>query len=305
MPADMSMPVRRLGTWAPDIVAVIRDDIDERVSEVKLPVAPIGVICLEVALATCRGLDVIKHLAKAGGFAVGVATALDAEAAQSAIQAGTAFRLWPAAGPDRIEAFTPYTGLSTSGAPGQVEALPTLDGSADIVKLFPARLASADYIERPVMPLPQHAFIPSGIGETDAADGQIMVVGIGSRLPDEASAGRYARIREKARQLIKTAQMRVNRLNTKKLPLRDLEPSTFNRNRSTMPTVLTIEQKSSLAELVTEHAGLKCDFSDFCDYLLLLFEDIPGFETARPGRALLREIWDLYCVPPAPQPAGS
>jgi 2-dehydro-3-deoxyphosphogluconate aldolase/(4S)-4-hydroxy-2-oxoglutarate aldolase len=288
----MDTAIRLRNAWVPDIVAVIRKETGGKVSEETRPEDEAGVTCIEVALVTCRGLDVIERLAKTMGFAVGVATALDAGAAQLAIRAGTAFRLWPGAAPGRVDAIPPYADLPTSGASGPAEAPSAPDGSTDIVKLFPARLAHADPIDRPAMPVPQRALIPNGIGKSGHPDGRIMVIGIGRHLPARTSASRYARIREQARQLIETAQMRVSRLNMK------------HRDRSTMPAALTLEQKRSLAELVAEHAGMKSSFLDFCDYLLLLFEDLPGFETATPGHALLREIWDLYCGQTA-QPARS
>lgn len=54
------------------------------------------ITCLEVALTTPRGLDVIENLANVDGLTIGVGTALDAQAAASAIRAGTAFLLSPA-----------------------------------------------------------------------------------------------------------------------------------------------------------------------------------------------------------------
>jgi hypothetical protein len=64
----------------------------------------------------------------------------------------------------------------------------------------------------------------------------------------------------------------------------------------TMFATLTDEQKCTLADLVTEHAGVQRDFARFCDYLLLLFDEAPGFETLEPSRALLRELWRTHCA---------
>lgn len=61
---------------------------------------------------------------------------------------------------------------------------------------------------------------------------------------------------------------------------------------------LTTEQQSALADLVIEHAGSQPDFATFCDCVLLLFEDIPGFETQAPDPALLRELWRRHCARP-------
>ncbi len=61
-----------------------------------------------------------------------------------------------------------------------------------------------------------------------------------------------------------------------------------------MFATLTDEQKHTLADLVTEHTGVQQNFATFCDYLLLLFEEVPGFETIEPSRRLLREIWRIH-----------
>jgi hypothetical protein len=59
-------------------------------------------------------------------------------------------------------------------------------------------------------------------------------------------------------------------------------------------TPLSSEQKCILAKIVTQQAGTNADFETFCGCLLGLFEDIPGFETATPGDALMRDIWMIY-----------
>jgi hypothetical protein len=57
---------------------------------------------------------------------------------------------------------------------------------------------------------------------------------------------------------------------------------------------ISYEQKCNLAEIIAEQEGGNADFETFCDCLLGLFEDIPGFESAPPGEALTREIWMIY-----------
>lgn len=60
-----------------------------------------------------------------------------------------------------------------------------------------------------------------------------------------------------------------------------------------LPT-LSSEQKCNLAKIIAQQAGANADFETFCDCLLGLCEDIPGFETAAPGEALMRDIWMIY-----------
>ena len=74
------------------------------------------------------------------------------------------------------------------------------------------------------------------------------------------------------------------------------------------------ELKRSLAEIVVLHAGTNTTFGAFCDYFLLLCEDIPGFEGVGLSDALIREVWAIYremretiasapCNPTARRPA--
>jgi hypothetical protein len=63
---------------------------------------------------------------------------------------------------------------------------------------------------------------------------------------------------------------------------------------SVMSLSLTAEQKCVLADSVAREAGINLDFKTFTDAVLLLFEDVPGFEVTEPGLSLLREIWAIY-----------
>ncbi|MFM0148837.1 hypothetical protein [Paraburkholderia sp. RL18-085-BIA-A] len=61
-----------------------------------------------------------------------------------------------------------------------------------------------------------------------------------------------------------------------------------------MLSTLSSEQKCNLAKIIVQQAGANADFETFCDCLLGLCEDIPGFETVAPGEALTRDIWMIY-----------
>jgi hypothetical protein len=53
-------------------------------------------------------------------------------------------------------------------------------------------------------------------------------------------------------------------------------------------------QKKALTEILNENYDPILEFKSFCELLLVLFEDIPGFETAGPTHALMTEIWTIY-----------
>jgi hypothetical protein len=59
-------------------------------------------------------------------------------------------------------------------------------------------------------------------------------------------------------------------------------------------STLSSEQQCNLAKIIAQQAGANADFETFCDCLLRLCEDIPGFETVAPGEALTHEIWAIY-----------
>lgn len=59
--------------------------------------------------------------------------------------------------------------------------------------------------------------------------------------------------------------------------------------------LLSPEQKQSLIDIIVEDSGLDLDYYGFVEVMLGLFEDIPGFETAKPVTArLLNELWRKY-----------
>jgi hypothetical protein len=59
-------------------------------------------------------------------------------------------------------------------------------------------------------------------------------------------------------------------------------------------STLSSEQKCNIAQIIAQQAGANADFETFCECLLGLCEDIPGFETAAPGEALTCDIWMIY-----------
>jgi hypothetical protein len=61
-----------------------------------------------------------------------------------------------------------------------------------------------------------------------------------------------------------------------------------------MFATLTVEQKCSLADSVTEQSGTQVDFASFCESVLQNLEEISGFETVEPSQAQLREIWLIH-----------
>lgn len=59
---------------------------------------------------------------------------------------------------------------------------------------------------------------------------------------------------------------------------------------------LTTEQKNQLVEIIIEDSGTGMTVEDFTDALLVLLEDMPGFETAtqRTINKLTNQLWSQY-----------
>jgi hypothetical protein len=59
---------------------------------------------------------------------------------------------------------------------------------------------------------------------------------------------------------------------------------------------LTKEQQQSLVEIITEQSGLNLKFDDFTDRMLMLFEDVPGFETisTSESKRVINQLWRIY-----------
>lgn len=59
---------------------------------------------------------------------------------------------------------------------------------------------------------------------------------------------------------------------------------------------LSAEEKLRLVDIVIEEFGADLTFDDFSDAVLGLFEDIPGFETIAPAKALqyVNQLWSQY-----------
>ncbi|WP_342303223.1 hypothetical protein AAFM49_11675 [Burkholderia pseudomallei] len=58
---------------------------------------------------------------------------------------------------------------------------------------------------------------------------------------------------------------------------------------------LNADQIHELVEAVREDFGLDLSRADFIDSLLMLLEDVPGFESGDIPMSLLESVWTAYC----------
>jgi len=64
----------------------------------------------------------------------------------------------------------------------------------------------------------------------------------------------------------------------------------------TTKTKLSIEQQKTLIEIISDQSGPHLSFDEFTDQVLMLFEDISGFEviTDSDSKTLINLLWSYY-----------
>ena len=67
----------------------------------------------------------------------------------------------------------------------------------------------------------------------------------------------------------------------------------------TTKTNLSIEQQKTLVEIISDQFGPHLTFDKFTDQVLLLFEDISGFEVISDSESqiLINQLWSKYHGP--------
>lgn len=186
------------------IIAVVQEDNADTAFKAAMACIEGGIRCLEIALTTPCGLDVIEELTKVDDVIVGAGTVLDAETAKAAIQVGASFLLSPAVDAAMIRMCSKYGVVSVPGAFTPTEVVTALDAGADIVKIFPAQTLGPQYLESLSAPFPKALFLPSGgvtvenLEQWTVSKG-VFAVGVGASLTAGAQAGDYGAITHRAR----------------------------------------------------------------------------------------------------------
>ena len=67
----------------------------------------------------------------------------------------------------------------------------------------------------------------------------------------------------------------------------------------TNTTELSIDQQKTLVEIISDQSGPHLPFDAFADQVLMLFEDISGFEviTDSKSQILINQLWSKYHGP--------
>lgn len=173
------------------VVPVIRADSPESALEVCEAILEGGINCLEVTMTVPDALRVIGELDEKYGDEVllGAGTVLDAQMAQSCVEAGAKFIITPFLSLETIEFCNRVETVICAGALTPTEIYTAWRAGADCVKVFPASAAGgASYLKSILAPFPQISLIPTGgvnietIGDYFAAGAY--AVGVGGELAD-------------------------------------------------------------------------------------------------------------------------
>ena len=192
---------------AKKIVAIVRLDNYDRAVEVAQALAAGGVNVLEFTLTGSGATEAIRTVRSAMGDAVcvGVGTALTAEDAEKAMDAGAQFVVTPAVRKQVIAACVKRGILVACGGFTATELLEAHEAGAAIVKLFPAHVAGPKYVKDVLAPLPFLKIMPTGGINAENArsflDAGAVAVGIGGGLVSNkaVSAGRFEELTAVAR----------------------------------------------------------------------------------------------------------
>ena len=67
-------------------------------------------------------------------------------------------------------------------------------------------------------------------------------------------------------------------------------------NHEITKTELSIDQQKTLVEIISDQSGPHLTFDEFTDQVLMLFEDISGFEVMSDSESqtLINQLWSKY-----------
>ena len=195
-------------------VAIIRLDEYSRAVEVAQALAAGGITTLEFTLTGKGAIEAIGAVRATLGstICVGIGTVLRPEEAHAAIDAGAEFLVTPALRPAVIDVAVKRSTLILSGGLTPTELLTAYEAGAEMVKLFPARLANPAYLKDLLAPMPFLQVVPTGGVSAENAraylDAGAVAVGIGGNLvPAKAVAtGDFAQISAAARACVAAVQ---------------------------------------------------------------------------------------------------
>lgn len=161
-----------------------------------------GVTVLEVAYTTPDAGAAIRELAARTPALLGAGTVLTAAQAEEAVAAGARFLVSPGLVPEVMDCARELGVTVLPGAATVTEILTALRAGAELVKVFPAEVLGAGFLNAVRTVLPQARLVPTGgVTAANAAEwlaAGAAAVGVGGWL----TAGDPAQVEGRARELV-------------------------------------------------------------------------------------------------------
>jgi 2-dehydro-3-deoxyphosphogluconate aldolase/(4S)-4-hydroxy-2-oxoglutarate aldolase len=185
------------------LVAVIRAGHEVDVQELAKVLLDEGVRFMELTLTTPGSVEAIKQIQtlRGNGFHVGAGTVLTSEDADAALGAGVDFLVSPTVEPAVARLAHDARCAVIIGALTPTEILMAWRAGADVVKVFPGRVATPGYFADVAGPLPHIPLMPTGNVDLETAPAYLragaIALGVGKALvnPDYLRARRFDLIR--------------------------------------------------------------------------------------------------------------
>jgi 2-dehydro-3-deoxyphosphogluconate aldolase/(4S)-4-hydroxy-2-oxoglutarate aldolase len=199
---ELKVELRRSG-----VVAVIRMTEAADLVAVARALAEGGVRFVEITMTVPDAIEVIRNARKTLGdhVLIGAGTVLDGTTAEDAIDAGAAFVVGPCVVPEVIATCRRRDRCVIPGALTPTEILQAWMAGADLVKVFPGRVATPGYFADLRGPLPHIPLMPTGNVDLETTPEYIragaIAVGVGKALVDldAVRAGEMGKISTAAR----------------------------------------------------------------------------------------------------------
>jgi 2-dehydro-3-deoxyphosphogluconate aldolase / (4S)-4-hydroxy-2-oxoglutarate aldolase len=190
------------------VVAVVRTDSPRDLVRLARALVEGGVRLVEITMTVPAAVEVIEQAASALGAdaVIGAGTVLDAATAERAVSAGAGFVVSPALDTEVIETAHRHGVVAIPGCLTPTEIALAWSAGADVVKLFPGRVATPGYFADVRGPFPDVRLMPTGNVDLETAPQYIragaVAVGVGKALvdPEALGSGDWATITGRARQ---------------------------------------------------------------------------------------------------------
>jgi 2-dehydro-3-deoxyphosphogluconate aldolase/(4S)-4-hydroxy-2-oxoglutarate aldolase len=187
VPGDLDV-LRAIGDTR--VVAIFRTASADGVLEACRALRDGGIRAVEITLTIPGAVPLIESVVDELGdsLVVGAGTVLDVASCRTAISAGATFIVLPGFAADVVDECARQEVVCAPGALTPSEVMTALRAGVDLVKVFPARVATPDYLADLLGPFPGARLMPTGgISRLLAAEfirKGAFAVGVGGRLVD-------------------------------------------------------------------------------------------------------------------------